>query len=71
MCDCKEQECRVNNKFLTKSLIYIAKVKSKNDTKSYVSSTGLSFKNPYTKHKYSFKHEKYDNTTTLSSTYIN
>ena len=51
MCGCKNQECPVNGKCLTKSLIYKATVKPEKDTRSYVGSTGLSFKDHYTKHK--------------------
>ena len=44
---------------------YKATVKSENDTKFYVFSTGITFEGLYTKHKYSFKHEKRGNATTL------
>ena len=66
MCDCKKQECPVNGSCLMENIIYKATVITDNQTKFYVGSTGLSFKNRYTKHKYSFKHEKHKNTTTLS-----
>ena len=36
------------------------------ETKFYVASTGLTFKNRYTKYKHSFRHEKHSNATTLS-----
>jgi len=49
---------------LTESFVYKATVKSVNYTKFYVCITGLRFKDRYTKHKYSFKHEKH--ATTLS-----
>ena len=51
---------------LTQNLIYKATVKTENQTKFYIGSTGLTFKDRYTKHKYSFKHEKHGNATTLS-----
>ena len=66
MCDCKKQECPVKGKCLTENLIYKATVKTENQTKFYIGSTGLSFKDRYTKHRYSFKHEKHGNATTLS-----
>ena len=47
-------------------MIYKASVKTANETKFYVGSTGLTFKNRYTKHKHSFRHEKNSNATTLS-----
>ena len=43
-----------------------ASVTTANQTKFYVGSTGLTFKNRYTKHKYSSRHEKHSNATTLS-----
>ena len=46
--------------------VYIATVTTENQTKFYAGSTGLKFKNRYTKHKYSFKLEKHSNATILS-----
>ena len=66
MCDCKKQECPVNGSCLTENIIYKPIIKTENQTNFYVVSTGPSFKNRYTKHKYSFKHEKHRNATTLS-----
>ena len=66
MCDCRKEDCPVNGRCLTENVIYKASVETANDTKFYVGSTGLTFKNRYTKHKHSFRHEKNSNATTLS-----
>ena len=66
MCDCRKQDCPVNGSCLIENVIYRANVKTANETKFYVGSTGLTFKNRYTKHKHSFRHEKHINATTLS-----
>ena len=66
MCDCKKQEWPVNGNCLMENIIYKATFITENQIKFYVGSTGLSFKNRYTKHKSSFKHEKHKSTTTLS-----
>ena len=66
MCDCRKQDCPVNGRCLIENVIYRASVKTANETKFCVSSTGLTFKNRYAKHKHSFRHEKHSNATTLS-----
>ena len=66
MCDCRKQECPVNGKCLTQNLIFKATMKTENQNKFYIGSAGLTFKDRYTKHRYSFKHEKHGNATTLS-----
>ena len=66
MCDCRKQDCPINGSCLMEIVIYRASVTTKNQTKFYVGSTGLSFKNWYTKHKCSHRHEKHSNMTTLS-----
>ena len=66
MCDCKKQECPVNLSCQIENIIYKATVITENQTKFCVGSTGLSIKNRYTKHKYSFKHEKHSSATILS-----
>ena len=48
------------------NIIYKGTFITENQTKFYVGSTGLSFKNRYTKHKFSLEHEKHRNATTLS-----
>ena len=66
MCDCRKQECPVDRKCLSENVIYKATVKTEKCTKTYIGSTGLTFKDRFTKHKYSFRHEKHSNSTTLS-----
>ena len=66
MCDCRKQECPVNGRCLMENVIYRVSVTTATKTNFYVGSTGLTFKNRYTKHKHSFRHEKYSNTTNLS-----
>ena len=61
MCDCRKQDFPVNGSCLMENVIYRASVTTANQTKFYVGSTGLTFKNRYTKHKRSFRHA-----TTLS-----
>ena len=39
---------------------------TKNHTKFYVGSTGLSLKNRYKQHQYSFRHKKHRNATALT-----
>ena len=63
---CRKQESPANGKCLTENLIYKVTVKTKNHIKFYVGSTRRSFKNSYTKHTYSFKHEMHCSATTLS-----
>ena len=58
MCDCRKEDCPVNGRCLTENVIYRASVETAKETKFYVGSTGLTFKNRYTKHKHSFRHEK-------------
>ncbi len=67
MCNCRKNECPVSNKCLTENNVYKATVVTKNETKCYVGSTGLTFKDRYTKHKFSFNHKKHKNSTALSN----
>ena len=53
-------------KILNENLIYKVTVKTEKYIKTYIGSTELTFKDRFTKHKYSFKHVKHRNTTTLS-----
>ena len=52
-------------KFLTENWIYKVTLKTEKYIKMYIGSTGLKFKDRFTKQKYSFKHEKHNNTTAL------
>ena len=49
------------------NVLHRASVTTKNQTKFYVCSTWLTFKNRYTKHKYIFRHEKHSNTLKLTN----
>ena len=44
MCDCRKQDCPVNGRCLIENVIYRANIKTANETKFYVSSTGLTLK---------------------------
>ena len=66
MCDYRKQDYPVNGSFLMENFIYIAIVTTENQIKFYVGSTGLTFKNRFTKLKCSFRHEKHSNATILS-----
>ena len=52
ICDCRKQDCPVNRNCLMENVIYRASVTTENQTKFYVGSTGLTYKNRYTKHKH-------------------
>ena len=68
-CNCKHKfEYPVENKCLTKKVIYKAQVKNnKNeDTKIYIGLSENSFKERYWNHTKSFRHDKYKNETVLS-----
>ena len=51
----ESKKCLIDGKCLTEILIYKATVKAQKYIKTYISSTGLSFKDRFTKHKYSLK----------------
>ena len=65
LCNCRE-ECVVDGKCLLQNVIYKATVKTAEETKQYVGSSGLTFKSRYTRHKCSFNNYKYRFKTTLS-----
>ena len=56
----------VDEKYLIQNVIYKATVKTANNTKQYVGSSGITFKSSYTRHKCSFKNHIYSFKTTLS-----
>ena len=64
--DCRKLDFPVNESFLMENIIYWASYTTEIQTKFYVCSTRLTLQNRYTKHKYSFRHEKHSNATTLS-----
>ena len=53
-CMTAKNKCLHNVKCLNESFIYRATVTSENNTKSFVGSTRFSFKDLYTKYKFSF-----------------
>ena len=65
LCNCKEKFV-VDGTCLLLNVIYKATVKTAEDTKQCVGSSGLTFKNRYTKHKFSFDNYNYRFKTTLS-----
>ena len=72
MCNCrKPTECPLDNKCLTKSIIYQAEAnkKSNNTKETYVGLTDNTFKTRFTKHKFSFNNKK-DRKSTKLSDYI-
>ena len=68
-CNCtkaKKSQCPLQQKCLAKNVIYKAGVKTSNDEKYYVGSTGRTFKERYAGHKYSLRHKDAANSTELS-----
>jgi hypothetical protein len=59
-------ECPLNNKYLTKNIIYQATVNSDNATHQYIGASENEFKTRYRNHLTSFRHSKYMNSTELS-----
>ena len=68
LCNCSEKSV-VDGKCLLQNVIYKAIVKTAEDTKQYVGSSGLTFKNRNKRHTCSFNNYKYRFKTT-SSKYI-
>ena len=69
-CNCRNKnECPMNNKCLTESIVYKATVSTDegNDKKVYIGSCESTFKTRYSNHKKSFNNEKYKHETKLSS----
>ena len=68
MCNCRGKICPVEKKCLQTNVVYKATVTTKDGVnKHYIGSTGLSFKDRYTKHKFSFNHKKQENVTVLAN----
>lgn len=66
-CNCRSKDnCPLNNKCLTTSVIYNAEVTTHNTTKNYIGLTEGTFKQRFTQHKLTFRHKKYTNSTELS-----
>ena len=72
-CNCRvPNSCPVNNKCLTKDVIYTAIVHSGIDTSNpkihkYIGATSTTFKNRFSNHIHSFKHKKLRFSTSLSN----
>ena len=69
-CNCRiKEECPVNQKCQTSSLIYQATVTRHDNNKeeSYIGLTDNTFKTRYNGHTSSFRNEQYRNATTLSN----
>ena len=71
LCNCRSQQnCPLDNKCLTTSLIYNAQITSttanQTTTKNYIGLTEGTFKQRYTQHKSTFTHRKLSNKTELS-----
>ena len=66
-CNCRNKdECPLDGKCLTTNVIYEAKVKTSNEEKVYIGSTGRSFKDRYNGHKYTLRHKTAEHSTELS-----
>ena len=66
-CNCrKKDQCPLDNKCLTSSVIYNAQVTTNNTTKNYIGLTEGTFKQRFSQHKSTFKHRKHINSTELS-----
>jgi hypothetical protein len=66
-CNCrKPDECPLNGKCLSNSVVYEATVSTTNTNTKYIGLTGGNFKERYRNHKKSFQNEKYKKETELS-----
>ena len=66
-CNCRNKDqCPLDNKCLTSSIIYNAQVTTNSATKNYIGLTEGTFKQRFSQHKATFKHRKYTNSTELS-----
>ena len=72
-CNCRvSNKCPVNNQCLISDVIYKAEVHSctrsidNNKLYKYVGATSTTFKNRFTNHTHSFKHDRFSNSTSLS-----
>ena len=64
-CNCRNKDqCPLDNKCLTSSIIYNAQVTTNSATKNYIGLTERTFKQTFSQHK--FKHRKYTDSTELS-----
>ena len=67
-CDCRvKNECPLDNKCLTKNVVYEATVKTRSTEKRYIGMTSCTFKRRYYGHLSSFRHEENRHSTSLSN----
>ena len=67
MCNCRvKNNCPVNGKCLSKSVVYKATVTSNNMSKEYIGLAGNIFKERFNNHSKSFRQKKYSKETELS-----
>ena len=65
-CSCRSKDkCPLNGRCLQESLVYQASVSADAKTYRYIGLTEHSFKQRFTNHNQSFRHEKYSNSTEL------
>ena len=67
-CNCNDgiENCPLQGKCMTESLVYKAIVKTENDSKEYIGLSSTEFKKRYSNHKTSFNLAAYSNRTGLS-----
>ena len=66
-CNCrKKDQCPLDNKCLSSSVIYNAQVTTNNTTKNYIGLTEGTSKQRFSQHKSTFMHRKHINSTKLS-----
>ena len=66
-CNCrKKAECPLQNKCLTRNIVYLAKVTSEGKEFRYIGATSCEFKSRWRNHLQSFRKEKYETSHILS-----
>ena len=63
---CKKEDCPLENKCLTKGIVYQATVTTEQGSECYVGLPDTDFKSRFADHKQSFRNEAYSNQTELS-----
>ena len=67
LCNCrKKEECPLDGKCLTKSLVYEADVETDQTTMTYFGLTERTFKERFNQHQSDFRHDKHRHNTALS-----
>ena len=67
ICNCRvKSQCPMDGKCQDRSIIYKAVVTSAETKKQYIGLTGHAFKQRYSNHQTSFRHQKYEQSTELS-----